>query len=125
MMTVREVYKCLECGDIVEVVHAGNGTLICCGQPMQRLIEKTTDAGNEKHVPVIEKTTQGFKVSVGAIPHPMEEKHFIEWIELLADGLVYRQWLKPGMKPEAQFTVQAASVQARAYCNVHGLWISK
>jgi len=125
MTAVREVYKCLECGNIVEVVHAGNGTLICCGQPMQRLIEKTTDAGNEKHVPVIEKTTQGFKVHVGAVPHPMEEKHFIEWIELLADGLVYRQWLKPGMKPEALFTVQASSVQARDYCNVHGLWISK
>lgn len=125
MVAVREVYKCLECGNIVEVVHGGGGTLVCCGQPMQRLVEKTMDAGNEKHVPVIEKTAQGFTVKVGAVPHPMEEKHYIEWVELLADGLVYRQWLKPGMKPEAVFLVRASVVSAREYCTVHGLWASK
>ncbi len=125
MVAVREIYKCNECGNIVEVVHAGGGTLVCCGQPMQRLVEKTTDIGNEKHVPVIEKTAQGFKVKVGAVPHPMEEKHYIEWIELLANGMAYRQWLKPGMKPEAEFMVRASVVQAREYCTVHGLWLSK
>ncbi len=125
MTSIREVYKCLECGNIVEVVHAGGGTLVCCGQPMQRLAEKTTDVGNEKHVPVIERTAAGIKVRVGAVPHPMEEKHFIEWIELLAEGQVYRRYLKPGFPPEALFPVQAQPVFAREYCTIHGLWASK
>jgi superoxide reductase len=125
MTTLREVYKCNVCGNIVEVVHASDGTLVCCGQPMQRLQEKTTDAGNEKHVPIIEKTPMGILVRVGAVPHPMEDKHFIEWVELLADGLVYRRSLKPGMKPEFVFSVQPQTVSARAYCNIHGLWASK
>jgi len=125
MTAVRELYRCSVCGNIIEVVHASGGTLVCCGQPMQRLVEKTTDVGNEKHVPVIEKTPQGYKVRVGAIPHPMEDKHFIEWVELLADDMVFRKELKPGMKPEADFLVQAASVRARSYCNIHGLWASK
>jgi superoxide reductase len=125
MTSSRELYTCQECGNIVEVVHANRGTLVCCGQPMQRLVEKTTDAGNEKHVPVIEKTPAGILIKVGAVPHPMEEKHYIEWVELLADGLVYRRFLKPGMKPEFVFSVQPQAVTARAYCNVHGLWASK
>jgi len=121
----REVYKCAVCGNIVEVVHASTGTLECHGQLMQRLVEKTTDAGNEKHVPVIERTPTGVRVKVGAVPHPMEEKHYIEWVDLLADGLVYRRFLKPGMAPEAEFPVQAQAVSAREYCTIHGLWASK
>jgi superoxide reductase len=117
-----QVYKCALCGNIVEVLHAGGGELVCCGEPMQLLAENTVDASKEKHVPVIEKTADGFKVTVGAVPHPMEEKHFIEWIELIADGQAYRQFLKPGQAPEATFCLKAEHVTAREYCNLHGLW---
>ncbi|MFH7320614.1 desulfoferrodoxin [Desulfurivibrio sp. D14AmB] len=117
-----EVYKCDLCGNIVEVLHAGAGQLVCCGQPMRLMTENTVDAAKEKHVPVIEKVEGGYLVKVGAVPHPMEEKHYIEWIELLADGKVYRQFLEPGQTPEAFFPVSAAQVTAREYCNLHGLW---
>jgi superoxide reductase len=117
-----QIYKCAVCGNIVEVLHGGAGELVCCGQPMGLLEEKTADATTEKHVPVIENIDGGYKVKVGSVPHPMEEKHYIEWIELLADGGAYRQFLQPGMPPEAIFNVEADSVSAREYCNVHGLW---
>ncbi len=117
-----QIYKCAVCGNIVEVLHGGAGDLVCCGQPMGLLEEKTADATTEKHVPVIEKVDGGYKVKVGSVPHPMEEKHYIEWIELLADGRAYRQFLEPGMPPETIFNVEADSVSAREYCNVHGLW---
>ncbi len=96
-MAVRlEIYKCAICGNIVEVLDGGKGELVCCGQPMEKLTEKTADQGKEKHVPVIEKTANGYKVKVGSVPHPMEEKHYIEWIEIIADGKTYRQYLRPG-----------------------------
>ena len=117
-----QIYKCSICGNIVEVLHGGAGELVCCGEPMELLDEKTADTGKEKHVPVIEKIDGGYKVKVGDVPHPMEEKHYIEWIELLADGKAYRQFLKPAMAPEAVFHVEGDSVSAREYCNVHGLW---
>jgi len=117
-----QVYKCEVCGNIVEVLHGGGGELVCCGQPMQLLTENTVDAAKEKHVPVIEKIDGGYKVKVGEVAHPMEEKHYIEWIELIADGAVYRKYLKPGEAPEAVFMVAAASVAAREFCNLHGLW---
>ena len=117
-----QVYKCAKCGNIVEVLHGGAGELVCCGEPMELLDEKTADASTEKHVPVIEKIDGGYKVKVGSVPHPMEEKHYIEWIELLADGKAYRQFLKPGKPAEAVFNVKATTVSAREYCNVHGLW---
>jgi superoxide reductase len=117
-----QVYKCNICGNIVEVLHGGAGELVCCGEPMQLLKENTTDAAKEKHVPVIEKIDGGYKVKVGSVPHPMEEKHYIEWIELIADGKAYRQFLKPGMAPEAVFNIKANAVSAREYCNIHGLW---
>ena len=116
------IYKCALCGNIVEMIHIGDGDLVCCGQPMTLLVENTTDASREKHVPVVEKTPSGFKVKVGSIPHPMEEKHYIEWIELIADGVAYRKFLKPGDAPEAEFCITASSVTAREYCNLHGLW---
>ena len=123
MATKRlEIYKCLVCGNIVEVVHEGEGELVCCGQPMKQLVENTVDAAKEKHVPVIEKVDGGYKVTVGSVPHPMEEKHYIEWIELLADGKAYRQFLSPGDAPEATFAVEAQDVSAREHCNLHGLW---
>lgn len=117
-----EVYKCDKCGNIVEVLHGGAGELVCCGEPMKLMKENTVDAAKEKHVPVIEKTADGFKVKVGAVPHPMEEKHFIEWVEIIADGEAYRQFLNPGETPEATFKIDAQSVTAREYCNLHGLW---
>jgi superoxide reductase len=125
-MKLLSIFKCGVCGNIVEVVHLGGGELVCCGQPMNELIENTTDAAKEKHVPVIEKTSSGVLVKIGSVPHPMEEKHYIEWIELITDGKAYRKFLKPGDKPEAQFEVTiSGDVAAREYCNLHGLWASK
>ncbi len=120
----REVYKCEACGNIVEVLHGGPGVLVCCGSDMKPMFENTVDAAKEKHVPVIEKTDKGVKVKVGAVPHPMEEKHFIEWIELVADGKIFREYLKPGMAPEATFCLcfKPKTLEAREYCNLHGLW---
>ena len=115
-----EVYKCEVCGNIVEVFHGGGGSLVCCGQPMKLLAENTTDAAKEKHVPVIEKIDGGFKVKVGSVAHPMEEKHYIEWIELVAGDEVYTAFLKPGQAPEAVFKIDAAKVTAREFCNLHG-----
>jgi superoxide reductase len=117
-----EVYKCGVCGNIVEVLHAGKGALVCCGQPMKLLVENTVDAAKEKHVPVIETVEGGVKVKVGEVPHPMEEKHWIEWVEIIADGKTYRQYLNPGETPEATFNVTAEQITAREYCNIHGLW---
>ena len=117
-----QIYKCSVCGNIVEVIYGSTGELVCCGQPMELLDEKTADAAIEKHVPVIQRIDGGYKVTVGSTLHPMEEKHYIEWIELLTDGKAYRQFLNPGDAPEAEFGVQADSVTAREYCNVHGLW---
>jgi superoxide reductase len=125
MVKLKEIYKCNVCGNIVEVVHTGGGELVCCGQPMELLTEKLQEVGNEKHVPVIEKTQIGVKVKVGSIPHPMEEKHYIEWIELRADETVYRKFLRPAEKPEVEFCVTAKKLSARDYCNIHGLWKSK
>jgi superoxide reductase len=122
MTQLKQIYKCSICGNIVEVVHNGVGELVCCGQPMILQNPNTVDAAQEKHVPVIEQTETGYKVQVGSVLHPMEEAHYIEWIELIADGKVYRQELKPGDAPVAEFCVKAENVTARAYCNLHGLW---
>lgn len=117
-----EVYKCEACGNIVEVLHGGDGELVCCGEPMKLMVENKVDAAKEKHVPVIEKISGGVKVKVGSVAHPMEDKHYIEWIEIIADGKAYRQFLKSSEKPEASFQVTADKIQAREYCNLHGLW---
>jgi len=122
MTELRQVYKCSICGNIVEVVHTGKGQLVCCNKPMELLKENTVDAAKEKHVPVIEKAGGKVKVKVGSIEHPMEEKHYIEWIEVIADGKVYRQFLRSGEKPEAEFEIDAADILARGYCNLHGFW---
>ncbi|BCS54383.1 desulfoferrodoxin [Geobacter sp. SVR] len=125
MPNLLEVYKCDLCGNIVEVVHGGGSNLVCCGQNMTLQAENTVDAAKEKHVPVIEVVEGGVKVTVGSVVHPMEEKHYIEWIEIVADGKAYRQFLKPGQTPEAFFPVQAANLTAREYCNLHGQWAAK
>lgn len=124
MTKLNQIYRCNVCGNIVELLHAGYGELVCCDQPMELLKAKIEDVGQEKHVPVIEKTDKGIKVKVGSVPHPMEEKHYIEWIEIIADGKIYRKFLKPGDKPEAEFCVQADKIMASEYCNIHGLWKS-
>jgi len=122
-MTERnQVYKCSICGNIVEVIHSAGGTLVCCGQPMDLLVENTTDAATEKHVPVVERTDNKLKVSVGSVAHPMIEEHYIEWVELIVGERVFRTYLQPGESPEAVFNVMADGVVAREYCNLHGLW---
>jgi len=125
MAKVREIYKCNICENIVEVLHAGVGELVCCGEPMELLKAKTEDSTVEKHVPFIEKTANGVLVKVGQNQdHPMEEKHYIEWIQVIADGAAYRKFLKPGDKPQAEFEIKAEQIEAREYCNIHGLWKS-
>lgn len=123
MAETLQVYKCEVCGNIIEVLHEGAGELVCCGKPMKLFVENTVDAAKEKHVPVLEKTSGGLKVKVGSVAHPMEEKHYIEWIEVIAGGKAYRQFLKPGESPEAQFCLEAdGPIAVREYCNLHGLW---
>ena len=122
MTKQNQVYKCEVCGNIVEMLHEGIGELVCCGQPMNLQEENTVDAAKEKHVPVIEKTENGFKIKIGEVPHPMEDDHFIEWIEVIADGKVYKKFLNPGDAPEVAFCIDTKEITARAYCNLHGLW---
>lgn len=117
-----KIYKCNVCGKIIEVLHTGIGTLACCDQPMALQEEKSNETGQEKHLPVIEKSADGVSIKIGSVPHPMEKVHYIEWVDLLANDLVYRIFLHPGDDPEADFNVNADEIGARAYCNVHGLW---
>ena len=125
MTKLKEIYKCNICGNIVELIHTGVGELVCCGEPMQLLAEKTEDSSTEKHVPYIEKTGNAVLVKIGQnAKHPMIAEHYIEWIELIADGVSYRKFLKPGDEPEAEFCITANKLAAREYCNVHGLWKS-
>ena len=124
MTELNQVYKCNICGNIVELVHTGAGEIVCCGVPMNLQNKNTEDAAQEKHVPVIEKTSTGVKIKVGEVPHPMEDAHYIEWIEILADGKSYKNFLQPGDAPEADFEIDSDNVVARAYCNLHGLWMS-
>lgn len=117
-----QVYKCEVCGNIVEVLHLGKGELVCCGKAMSLLKENSVDASRERHVPVIEKAGEEVMVKVGSVQHPMEENHYIEWIEVISGGDVCRKTLKPGEPPEAKFTASSDRAEARAYCNLHGLW---
>lgn len=124
MIERLQVYKCSVCGNIVEVLHIGGGILVCCGKPMELLKEKTEDVGKEKHIPVMERNGNKIKIKVGSVPHPMEVKHYIEWVELIASGNSYIKFLKPGDKPEVEFEVDSDNIWARIYCNVHGVWKS-
>ena len=125
-MTERlQVYKCDSCGIVVEILHAGDGDLECCGTPMKLLTEQTADATTEKHVPVVEKADGGVKVLVGSVPHPMTQEHLIEWIEVQSGDQITRRYLKPDEAPEAVFEgLDAGGITAREYCNMHGLWKS-
>lgn len=122
MIEMKQVYRCPICGNIVEVLFAGGGTLVCCGKPMELLVANTSDGATEKHVPVVEKIEGGYKVTVGSVPHPMLEEHYIQWIDLVTEKSVYRHWLKPGDAPVAVFLTDETPVCAREYCNLHGLW---
>jgi superoxide reductase len=124
-MTERlQIYKCEVCGNIVEMLHPGKGEMICCGQPMKLYKENAIDAVVEKHVPVVNKNDKGVNVKVGSVAHPMEESHYIEWIEVIVGGKAYRQFLKPGQAPEAFFCIDSEKLVAREFCNLHGLWKS-
>ena len=117
-----EVYKCEACGNIVELLDGGPGELVCCGKPMDLMTENTVDAAKEKHVPVLEKVDGKIKVKVGEVAHPMEDKHYIEWIEVIAGEKICRKFLKPGQAPEAAFNITGEKITVRAYCNIHGHW---
>ncbi len=122
MVSRSQVYRCNSCGNIVEVLEAGGGKLVCCGEPMELLVENTVDAAREKHVPVPEQSDDSIRVQVGSVPHPMQEEHLIQWIEVIADGKVCRRYLEPGQAPEAQFQMNPGEFVVREYCNLHGLW---
>lgn len=122
MTKKKQVYKCDICGNVVEILHEGQEALVCCGEPMKLMEEQTADQANEKHVPVVEKVDGGYKVTVGSTLHPMQEKHYIEWIELITDRGVFRKHLAPGEDPIVTFEDVGDVIQVREYCNVHGLW---
>lgn len=124
MMPKRmEIYKCEICGNIVELTHGGAGQLVCCGEPMKQMEAQTAEMATEKHVPVIERTETGYRVTVGSTLHPMIDKHYIEWIELIHGDSIHRKYLEPGNDPVAEFdTGDLGQVSAREYCNIHGLW---
>ncbi len=127
MTDEEQIYRCNICGNMVEVVHIGTGKLECCQNPMELLKEREEGTGYEKHLPVIEETDQGVKIKVGSLPHPMEENHCIEWVEIIANKQVYRKVLKPGDAPEAEFHLKLddiGQIQIREYCSIHGLWKS-
>ncbi|HEY5562986.1 MAG TPA: desulfoferrodoxin [Clostridiaceae bacterium] len=122
MIVLKQVYKCEVCGNIVEVMHASAGVLVCCGQSMILQVENVVDAAKEKHVPVVEKVDGGVLVKVGVVEHPMLEKHYIEWIEAQTENKIYRKYLNPGDKPQVLFLVEEEVLCVREYCNIHGLW---
>lgn len=125
MTSEKTVYRCNICGNIIEVLHTGDGELVCCDIPMDLLTERIEGTGQEKHIPILEETEDGVKVKVGSMPHPMEDKHCIEWVEVIAGDEVYRKVLNPGDEPEAEFKLKLgdiSQIEVREYCNIHGLW---
>ncbi len=118
-----QIYKCEVCGNIVEVLHESSGKLACCGQPMKLQKENSKGKYAKKHAPVIERNKEGVSIKIGAVEHPMEKDHYIEWIEIFTNKGRSKKFLKPGDKPELMFPVKAKKIKARMYCNVHGLWI--
>lgn len=120
----KEIYRCPICGNIVEVLHVGGGTLVCCGKPMELLTEKNSEEGMEKHLPVVTIVGNNVNVKVGSVAHPMTEEHYIQWIECQLNGASYMQELSPNTPAEANFSIPGdlSELTVRAYCNVHGLW---
>ncbi len=125
MTKLNQIYKCNVCENIVEMIHEGAGILVCCKQNMELITENTEDAATEKHVPLVEKKDGIIKVTVGEVEHPMENKHYIEWIEVFTESdKTYRKYLKPEEKPIAEFYISEKIISVKAYCNLHGLWKS-
>ncbi len=122
MTQINQIYRCDICGNIVEMVHQGAGQLVCCGKPMELLEEKTKDKGLEKHSPVLERIDNVLKIKIGSIIHPMEESHYIEWIEAVSGDKTCKKFLRPKNSPEARFEDIGQEVSVRSYCNIHGLW---
>ena len=122
MTNKKEIYKCEVCGNIVEVLHDGVGTLVCCGQPMNLMKEKIEEEGNEKHIPIVQENEEGVNVKVGSVEHPMTPEHHIEWIEISTENGESKKFLTPDDKPEANFPVKNKNIKTREYCNIHGLW---
>ncbi|MCX6736662.1 MAG: desulfoferrodoxin [Candidatus Parcubacteria bacterium] len=124
MSEKNQIYQCSVCGQIIEILEPGKGQLVCCGLNMNLLKEKNQDEGMEKHVPVLNRNENGWQIQVGTLPHPMEETHYIKWIELISIDGVYRIYLKPGDMPAGDFQINTENIKVRIYCNVHGLWQS-
>ncbi|MDD5331874.1 MAG: desulfoferrodoxin [Candidatus Nanoarchaeia archaeon] len=127
MTKIGEIYKCEICGNVVSVVEAGGGTLVCCGEDMVLLKAKLKESeGKEKHVPIIENKSNNVLVKVGSIDHPMIEEHYISLIQIFkGDKLTSEKKLYPGERPEAEFFIKYdKNLKARVYCNIHGLWTS-
>ena len=122
MTELKQIYKCNICGNITEVLNVGFGQLVCCGEPMELMQEKTEDIGQEKHLPVIKKTENGIKVEVGSVLHPTEKEHYIQWIEVIDGELSCKKFLNPGDEPIAEFEIKAEKIEVREFCNIHGLW---
>lgn len=114
-------YRCEKCGNMVVQIKNGGGTLTCCGQAMTKLEANSTDAAQEKHVPVVTKENGKIKVAVGSVLHPMLAEHYIEWIALVSGKNVEITYLEPGMEPKAEFN-ETQSGTVYEYCNLHGLW---
>jgi len=126
MLERGQIFRCNTCGNMFELIMVGGGTPTCCGSDLELLSDDPKDVGAEKHIPIIEKTGSGVKVKVGKVPHPMEEKHYIAWIEIITDKGTQRVYLKPGDLPEAEFMVDDISnIKAKEYCIIHGLWRSE
>lgn len=121
MNQLHQIYQCSTCNNLVEILRHGKELQEVCHKPVL-VPEKTSDVGQEKHVPVVTKKPQGVHVAVGSIPHPMEETHFIEWIEIIAGKRTYRVYLSPGDTPEADFPPIDGPCTVREFCNIHGLW---
>ena len=119
-----ELYHCNLCGKMVLIVQNGEGTLVCCNQPMTHIPEKHGDEGKEKHVPVITIEGDTVTVKVGSVAHPMLPEHYIQWIYLLTEQGGERKILKPGDAPEAVLVMSPGDkfIAAYEYCNLHGLW---
>jgi superoxide reductase len=127
MLERGQIFMCNTCGNMFELIHVGGGSSTCCGTEMELLSDDPKDVGAEKHIPIIEKTDSGVNVKVGRVPHPMEDTHYIAWIEIITgNNRTQRAFLKPGMKPEADFIVDDISnIKAKEYCIIHGLWRSE
>jgi len=124
MTKINEIYKCEICGNIVEMTHAGTGSLICCGEAMKKMEPQSGPEGKEKHLPVAERAGNKISVSIGSVLHPMTEEHYIEWIEIISGANGQRMFLNPGDEPKESFVLDNTDeeITIRAYCNVHGLW---